>query len=288
MDRMKGSYFDRLLGAALCVSQLITCAQLFSVIEQIQGITWKEPFLSFLQFFGILSLQTLVESVKTVGCVARITSEMEFLIRTLLVPLLFTIGPVFAHLVMVKLHLAQGSGGLVKTFGFLMQLFFISLCSSFVEPFRCNVHPNGFADHANCPRRFLQLFRYPLDLVLDERPYMSSSSDLSGPLHVGLVGGSARQNSGSRCAICAGLLFLDPAIQTRIWGLYHCFLDEKSLVRAGPHDAGCQLACDGKFVGSSGCVSGILETMAIRAVDPSGCANELGLASSLARGCNDF
>ena len=143
MDRMKGSYFDRLLGAALCVSQLITCAQLFSVIEQIQGITWKEPFLSFLQFFGILSLQTLVESVKTVGCVARITSEMEFLIRTLLVPLLFTIGPVFAHLVMVKLHLAQGSGGLVKTFGFLMQLFFISLCSSFVEPFRCNVHPNG-------------------------------------------------------------------------------------------------------------------------------------------------
>ncbi len=143
IDWMKGSYSGRLLGATFCVSQLITCAQLFSVFEQIQGITWREPFLSFLRFFGILSLQTFLESVKMVGCVARITSDMEFLIRTLVVPLLFTIGPVFAHLVMVKLRLTRGSGALVKTFGFLMQLFFISLCSSFVEPFRCNMHPNG-------------------------------------------------------------------------------------------------------------------------------------------------
>ena len=143
IDWMKESCSGRLLGAAFCVSQLITCAQLFSVIEQIQGITWTEPFLSFLRFFGILSLQTFLESVKMVGCVARITSDTEFLIRTLVVPLLFTIGPVFAHLVMVKLRLARGSGVLVQTFGFLMQLFFISLCSSFVEPFRCNVHPNG-------------------------------------------------------------------------------------------------------------------------------------------------
>ena len=44
----------------------------------------------------------------------------------------------------------------------------------------------------------------------------------------------------------------------------------------------------GSLLAAVGCVSGILETMAIRAVDPSGCANELGLASSLARGCNDF
>ena len=79
-DKMSDSYFGRLLGAALCMSQLITCAQLFSVIEQIQGITWREPFVSFLQFFGVLSLQTLLESLKTVGCVARISLEMEFLI----------------------------------------------------------------------------------------------------------------------------------------------------------------------------------------------------------------
>jgi len=99
--------------------------------------------LSFLEFFGILALQTLLEPLKTVGCVARISSEMEFLIRTLVVPLLFAIGPVVAHLVMIKTRLARGSSGLVKTLGFLMQLFFISLCSSFVEPFRCNIHPNG-------------------------------------------------------------------------------------------------------------------------------------------------
>ncbi len=142
-DRISGSYSGRLLGAAFCVSQLITCAQLFSVVEQIQGITWGEPFLSFLEFFGILALQTLLEPLKTVGCVARISSEMEFLIRTLVVPLLFAIGPVVAHLVMIKTRLARGLSGLAKTLGFLMQLFFISLCSSFVEPFRCNIHPNG-------------------------------------------------------------------------------------------------------------------------------------------------
>ena len=51
LDRTTGAYHGALLSAALCVNQLITCAQLFAVFEQMQGISWEDPFLSFLQFF---------------------------------------------------------------------------------------------------------------------------------------------------------------------------------------------------------------------------------------------
>ena len=142
-DRTSGLHRGALLGAALCMNQLITCAQLFVVMEQIQDITWSEPFLSFLQFFRVLSLETLLDSVKTIGCVARIPSELTFLIRTLMVPLFFAVGPTVAQLVLSQTNLSPKPTSLIKTFGFLFLLFYISLCSSFVEPFRCNVHPNG-------------------------------------------------------------------------------------------------------------------------------------------------
>lgn len=143
-DRTSGSYRSALLGAALCANQLITCAQLFVVMEQIQDITWSEPFLSFLEFFRVLSLERLLDSVKTLSCVARISPEMNFLIRNLMVPASFTIGPVVAQFTMSRTSFAKTSSWscLLKTFGFLFLLFYISLCSSFVDPFRCNVHPN--------------------------------------------------------------------------------------------------------------------------------------------------
>ena len=112
-------------------------------MEQIQDITWSEPFLSFLQFFRVLSLEALLDSAKTIGCVTRISPEMNFLIRTLMVPLFFAVGPVLTHLALSKTELSPRPINLLKTFGFLFLLFYISLCSSFVEPFRCNLHPSG-------------------------------------------------------------------------------------------------------------------------------------------------
>ena len=108
-DRTSGSYRSALLGAALCANQLITCAQLFVVMEQIQGMTWSEPFLSFLEFFRVLSLARLLDSVKTLGCVTRISPEMNFLIRSLMVPASFTIGPLVAHFMMSRITAAKTS-----------------------------------------------------------------------------------------------------------------------------------------------------------------------------------
>ena len=141
LDRTSGSYHGALLSAALCLNQLVTCAQLFTVLEQMQDINWEEPFRSFLQFFHVYEL--FLDSVKIISCVTRISPEATFLVRTLLVPLSFAIGPLIVHLGAIKTSLAPKTSSLMKTFGFLFLLFYISLCSAFVEPFRCNLHPNG-------------------------------------------------------------------------------------------------------------------------------------------------
>ena len=116
-DQTSGSYRSALLGAALCVNQLITCAQLFVVMEQIQDITWSEPFVSFLEFFRVLSLDSLLDSVKSLSCVARISPEMNFLIRNLMVPASFTIGPAVAQFAMSRTSFGKTSSWscLVKT-----------------------------------------------------------------------------------------------------------------------------------------------------------------------------
>ena len=142
MDRLSGLQQSAMLGAALCANQLITCAQIFSVMEQVQAIQWIEPFLSFLQFFRLLSLGTLFESVRP-SCITRMSPEMVFVSRNIILPLSFTIGPLLVRLLMIKMKLATARSAVVKTFGFLFLLFYISLCSSFTEPFPCNLHPNG-------------------------------------------------------------------------------------------------------------------------------------------------
>ena len=143
LDRTSGSYHSALLSAALCLNQLITCAQLFAVLEQMQSISWTDPFLSFLQFFRILSPEAFLDSVKTIGCITRISSEVTFLIRTVAVPLFFAIGPLIVHLMIIRTSFALHMSSLMKTYGFLFVLFYITLSAAFVEPFRCNVHPNG-------------------------------------------------------------------------------------------------------------------------------------------------
>ena len=44
--RSSGVLHFRLLALALCMNQLITCSQLFSVMEQVQGIVLEEPFVT--------------------------------------------------------------------------------------------------------------------------------------------------------------------------------------------------------------------------------------------------
>ncbi|CAK9112697.1 Uncharacterized protein SCF082_LOCUS52243 [Durusdinium trenchii] len=140
--RSSGALHFRLLALALCMNQLITCSQLFSVMEQVQGIILEEPFVSFLEFFSFLSLEAVLGSVRSISCVTRVSAEVNLLIRTLLIPCFFALGPLMAQVVL-RAILAVPKITLLKTFGFLSLLFYITLSSTFVEPFRCNLHPNG-------------------------------------------------------------------------------------------------------------------------------------------------
>ena len=79
---------SKVVTAALCSSHLITYAQLYAVMSQIQAVNWAEPFLSFLELFKVLSLETMLSSVWSISCITSLTPEANFLTRTLLVPLL--------------------------------------------------------------------------------------------------------------------------------------------------------------------------------------------------------
>ena len=141
---------SKLVTAALCLSHLITYAQLFVVMKQIQAVNWGDPFLSFVEFLDVFSLETLLSSLSSINCFTSLPPEATFLTRTILLPLFFAVGPSITHLACVYVapkgtQQAPKSGWLFGTFGSLSLLFFIMMCSICLEPFRCNVHPNGLA-----------------------------------------------------------------------------------------------------------------------------------------------
>lgn len=138
---------SRLITAALCFSHLITFAQLFAVMRQIQAVNWADPFLSFLDFFSIFSLETLLSAVWSINCFTSLTPEASFLIRILLLPLFFAVGPSLSHIcfVYVTKKPTWQASMLTGTLGSLCLLFFIMICFVCLEPFRCNTHPNGSA-----------------------------------------------------------------------------------------------------------------------------------------------
>ncbi|CAE7534151.1 unnamed protein product [Symbiodinium sp. CCMP2456] len=142
---------SKLVTAALCWSHLITFAQFFAVMRQIQAVNWADPFVSFLEFFDVFSLQTILSSLSSINCFTRLTPEASFLARTLLVPMFFAVGPSMSHAGFVlaaqrrRPQEAPRIAWLFGTLGSLCLLFFIMMCFICLEPFRCNVNPNGLA-----------------------------------------------------------------------------------------------------------------------------------------------
>ncbi|CAE7584618.1 ENDOV [Symbiodinium sp. CCMP2456] len=139
-----GKQDGRLLVASLSLSQLVTCAQVLSVIHQLD-IEWGEPFTWFLQALDILSLDVLLSTLSYFDCVAELTPTLQFSMETLGVPLLAALGPLLIHIYrkMRKRRRHARTYMLWRTLGVLGILFFITFCSSLLEPFRCNEHPSG-------------------------------------------------------------------------------------------------------------------------------------------------
>ncbi|CAK8992386.1 unnamed protein product [Durusdinium trenchii] len=138
---------SRLVTAALCLSHLVTFAQLLAVMRQIQAVKWMEPFLSILEFFNIFSMESLLSSLWSINCFASLTPAANFLTRALLLPLFFALGPACAHISFIHANHKPTwqISILIGTLGSLCLLFFILICFVCLEPFRCNEHPNGLA-----------------------------------------------------------------------------------------------------------------------------------------------
>lgn len=142
---------SKLVTAALCLSHLITYAQLFAVMSQIQAVNWSDPFLSFLEFFNFMSLEALLSSLRSINCITSLSAEATFVTRTVLLPLFFALGPIISHMGFAfvgtksSTQRAPKYAWLFGTLGSLCLLFFIMMCFTCLEPFRCNAHPNGLA-----------------------------------------------------------------------------------------------------------------------------------------------
>ncbi|CAJ1362422.1 unnamed protein product [Effrenium voratum] len=133
-----------LLVAALGMGQMVTIVQQLTVVQQFK-IDWGEPFASILVAMELMAFDMDMISV---GCVAQMDPVTKFTMRTLLVLVFFGIAAV-VHFAYLAWH--RGTSGakglqislLARTVGTLFMVFFISLCSSLLAPFRCDTHPNG-------------------------------------------------------------------------------------------------------------------------------------------------
>eukprot|EP00913_Durusdinium_trenchii_P025622 g24049.t1 len=130
-----------LLIAALGLGQMITVVQQLTVIQQFK-IQWGEPFSSMLVSFDIFAFDLDLISL---GCVAPMAPVAKFTMRTLLVLVFFAVA-CLVHFFFIAMF-QKGKGlqlsVLGGTVGTLFMIFFISVCSSLLAPFRCYAHPNG-------------------------------------------------------------------------------------------------------------------------------------------------
>ena len=140
INKQGGLFFTNLY-----ITQLVVCLQLVIVIGKVD-ITWDEPFVMILEFFSFLSLKELLASLHAISCVTRLPLTAQFLLQALAVPAAFMAAPIVLHVARalwrkggLQLHL------LFETLGSLSVLFFIVLCTAVVEPFQCQLHPNGLS-----------------------------------------------------------------------------------------------------------------------------------------------
>ncbi|CAE7337327.1 RPS6 [Symbiodinium natans] len=138
----KSSQPGSLLIAALGLGQMVTVIQQLTVIQQFK-IEWGEPFSGILASLDLFAFDLDLISI---SCVAPMSPVSSFTMRTLLVLVLFSVA-CLVHFLFVACNRQAGLqlNVLGSTIGTLFMVFFISVCSSLLAPFRCNVHPNGLA-----------------------------------------------------------------------------------------------------------------------------------------------
>lgn len=135
----KAAQPGHLLIAALGLGQMVTVVQQLTVVQQFK-IEWGEPFSSMLLSLDIFTFDLDMVSI---GCVAPMGPVAKFTTRTLVVLIFFLVACVIHGICMAIQRKGLQLSVLGSTVGTLFMVFFISVCSSLLAPFRCYTHPNG-------------------------------------------------------------------------------------------------------------------------------------------------
>ncbi|CAE7862881.1 unnamed protein product, partial [Symbiodinium microadriaticum] len=132
-----------LLVIALGLSQLVTVIQKLTVIQKFR-ISWREPVVSILNLFELMSLNL---DMLSISCFTSMGPVFKYALRSLIAPI-FVCVVVVLHGVnlLLKGNLRKGDleiSQLLRTIGSLFLIFYISVFTAILAPFQCNYHPNG-------------------------------------------------------------------------------------------------------------------------------------------------
>lgn len=145
---------------AIAGSQMVTMFQQLSVFGTI-SLEWSAPFSNVLEFVSLFNFKL---DYLALDCVAAVPPLQKFGLRVFMV-LLFFAFMVLVHVVsVIVLHKRQFRArmpALIGAVGTVFSAFFISIVSSMLAPFQCNVHPNGLRTMVD----------YPSVVCWDDSPY---------------------------------------------------------------------------------------------------------------------
>eukprot|EP00439_Symbiodinium_sp_Y106_P044569 s4027_g5.t1 len=133
-----------LLVIALGLSQLVTVIQKLTVIQKFR-ISWREPVVSILNLFELMSLNL---DMLSISCVTSMGPVFKYAVRSLIAPIFVCVVVVLHGFnLLIKGKLTKGGdleiSQLLRTIGSLFLIFYISVFTAILAPFQCNYHPNG-------------------------------------------------------------------------------------------------------------------------------------------------
>ncbi|CAE7946076.1 unnamed protein product, partial [Symbiodinium sp. KB8] len=146
MDAEQVTQPGHTLVGAVAASQLLTLVQQLVVIRKL-GIEWQEPLKEYLELLAVFGVDL---DMLSLSCIASVSPVLKYVLAVSVTPILAAIA-LLLHLsaLFFKKYVKQGLrvrldlSALLRTVGSLIAILFISIFTSLVAPFQCNLHPNG-------------------------------------------------------------------------------------------------------------------------------------------------
>ena len=146
MDAEQATQPGHTFVGVVAASQLLTLVQQLVVVRKL-GIEWQEPLKEYLELLAVFGVDL---DMLSLSCIASVSPVLKYVLAVSATPILAAIAVVL-HLsaLAFKKYIKQGLrvrldfSQLLRTVGSLISILFISIFTSLVAPFQCNLHPNG-------------------------------------------------------------------------------------------------------------------------------------------------